>query len=224
MRLVAAFIVLGVLVGCGGTPKPRVSPSPTDDAGRARLLVLTQADLPEGWRSSRYKSDPVSAREDKKLATCIGAPDPATSQTADVFGDVFGQGAQTITSEAVFMRTQPDAAKAAAAVKGARAIACATSSVRPVLAEQLRLQGVSAKIRSIAVTRHVLPLKGFVSGFRVVVNLAASGAAITVQEDVIVLARGRAQVRATFVDVGIAFPPALELSLMRKLATKLERS
>jgi len=224
MRLVTAFVLLGVLAACSGTPKVTVSPAPTDDAGRGRLLVLTKTDLPDGWQSSKHKDDPVSDREDKKLAACIGAPDPARSQTVDVFGDVFGQGAQTITSEAVFLRTQSDAAKAAAALKGSRAIACAKAAVRPVLVEQLRLQGVTAKIRSIAVTRRTLPVKGFLSGFRVVVNLGAAGATITVQQDVFVLARGRAQVRATFVDVGVAFPAALELSLVRKLATKLERS
>src|SRR5579864_7942183 len=198
MKVVAAFALLGALAGCNGTPKPAVSAAPTEDAGRARLLVLMQTDLPDGWRSSKHKDDPISDREDEKLAAFIGAP-PATSQTADVFGDVFGQGAQTITSEAVLFRIAADGAKASAAVKGARAIVCAQASVRPVLVEQLRVQGITAKIRSIAVTRRVLPVKGVVSGFRVVVNLAAAGAAITVQEDVIVLARGRAQVRATFV-------------------------
>jgi hypothetical protein len=222
MRVVAAFVLLGVLAGCGGTPKP-VSPAPIDDAGRARLLVLTQKDLPGGWQSSKHQDDPVADREDEKLVVCIGAPDPATSQTADVFGDVFGQGAQTITSETVMFRTAADGTKAAAAVKSARALACAKASVLPVLVEQLRVQGISAKIRSIAVTRHVLPVTGVVSGFRVVVNLAASGSAISVHQDVIVLARGRAQVRATFVDVGVAFPAAFELSLVRKLAAKLLR-
>jgi len=121
MRLVAAFALLCVLTFCCGPPKPAVSPAPLNDAGRARLLVLAQTDLPDGWRSSRHKDDPVSDREDEKLATCIGAPNPATSQTADVFGDVFGQGAQTITSEAVMFRTARDGAKAAAAVRGSRA-------------------------------------------------------------------------------------------------------
>jgi len=221
MRLCTAALLLGVLAGCGGTPKATVSPAPTNDAGRARLLVLTQSDLPEGWRSSKHKADPVSHGEDAELAACIGAPNPATSQSADVFGDVFGQGAQTITSEAVFLRSESDAAKAIAALKGARAIACARAAVRPVLAEQLRLQRISAKIRSLAVTRRTLPVRGVVSGFRVVVDLAAAGAVITVQQDVIVLARGRAQVRATFVDVGVAFPAALELTLVRVLSGKL---
>lgn len=214
--------LVAALVSCsGGKPATNPSSSPTDDAGRARLLVLTQADLPDGWRSSRHRTDPVSTREDKKLAACIGAPDPATSQTADRFGDVFGQGAQTITSEVVFLRTSADAAKATAALKSTRAIECAKASVRPILTEQLRLQGLRATIRSIAITRHTIAVRGVVSSFRVVINLAASGAALTVQQDIVVLARGRAQVRATFFDVGVAFPAALELSLVKKLSGKL---
>src|SRR5438874_5035300 len=218
----SALGLAAILVACsGGSPKASVSPTPTNDAGRARLLLLTQADLPAGWRASRHRSDPVSDREDKKLADCIGAPDPARSVSADVFGDVFGQGAQTIASEVVFSRRTADATKAVAALKVRRVISCATAAVRPVLAEQLKLQGLSATIRSVSVKKRALAVKGVVTAFRVVANLTASGAAITVQEDVVILARGRAQVRATFVDVGVAFPSGLELSVVKKLSGKL---
>jgi hypothetical protein len=216
--------LVALLTCCSGTGKPAASPSPTNDASRARLLVLTHADLPDGWTSSPHRTDAVSAREDRRLATCSGAPDPATSQSADVFGDVFGQGAQTITSEAVFLRTSADAAKAIAAIKGPRAIGCAKAAARPVVAEQLRLQGVSATIRSIAVTRRTLAVKGVVSGFRIRVNLIASGTSLAVVQDVVILASGRAQVRVTFVDVGVAFPAAFELSLVKKISGKLFRS
>ncbi|TML80053.1 MAG: hypothetical protein E6G04_03850 [Actinobacteria bacterium] len=217
-----ALALAAILVACsGGTPKASVPPTPTNDAGRARLLLLTQVDMPPGWRASRHRSDPVSDREDKKLAACIGAPDPARSVSADVFGDVFGQGAQTIASEVVFSRTTALATKAVAALKGRRVIPCATAAVRPVIAEQLKLRGLSATIRSVAVTRRVVAVKGVVTAFRVVANLTAAGAAITVQEDIVILARGRAQVRATFVDVGVAFPSGLELFVVKKLSGKL---
>jgi hypothetical protein len=223
MRACVAVALVALLVSCGGA-KPAASPAPTDDAGRARLLVLTQTDLPDGWHPSKHTADAVADREDRTLAACVRAPDPSPSQTADVFGDVFGQGAQTISSEAVFSRTQSDAKKATAALKGARAIPCARASVLPVLNEQLRKQGLKATIRSIAVTRGTLAVEGFVSAFHIVVTLAAAGTAITIHEDVVVLARGRAQVRATFLDVGVAFSPAFELSLVKKLSGKLVKA
>ena len=220
MRLSVAVVFIALLVSCTGA-KPTASPAPTDDAGRARLLILTQPDLPEGWHSSPHTADPVADREDRKLAACAGAPDPRTSQTADVFGDVFGQGAQRVSSEAVFFRTQSLANKSAAALKGARAIPCAKSSVLPVLSEQLRKQGLKATVRSITVTRGTLAVQGFVSAFRIVMTISAAGTAVTIHEDVVVLARGRAQARATFLDVGVAFSPAFELSLVKKLSGKL---
>ena len=75
MWLVAAFFLLGVLAGCSGTRKPAVPPAPTNDAGRARLLVLTQTELPGSWRSSKHKDDPVSDREDKKLVAFPAGPE-----------------------------------------------------------------------------------------------------------------------------------------------------
>jgi hypothetical protein len=215
-------VVLAAFVACGGGgPASTPSASPSNDAGRAKLLVLTQTDLPEGWRASPHKTDPIAAREDTRLAACSGAPDPATSQSADVFGNVFGQGAQTINSEVVYFKTPASAARAVAAIRSARAVACAKASARPVVAEQLRLQGLSAKIVSLTVTRRTLPVRGAVSAFRIAVGLEASGARIAVLEDVVILAAGRAQVRATFVDVGVPFPPALELTLVKKLSAKL---
>ena len=153
----------------------------------------------------------------------MGAPDPGTAQTADVFGDEFSQGAQAISSEAVFFRSAAVATKATAALRGARAVPCARASVRPVVAEQLRLQGIKATIKSIDVTRYTVAVEGVVSAFRVVVVLAATGASITVQRDVVVLGLGRAQVRATFLDVGRAFSSNLELSLVKALSGKLVR-
>jgi len=220
MRFSVAVALIALLAACTGA-KPAASPAPTDDAGRARLLVLTQTDLPEGWHSSPHTADPVADREDRKLAACARAPDPATSQTADAFGDVFGQGAQTVSSEAVFLRTESLAKKAVAALKGARAIQCARASVLPVLNEELRKRGLKATIRSINVTRGSLAVQGFVSAFHIVVTIAAAGTAITIHEDVVVLARGRVQARATFLDVGVAFSPAFELSLVKKLSEKL---
>ena len=84
-----------------------------------------------------------------------------------------------------------------------------------------RLHTATNISHSVSVKKRALAVKGVVTAFRVVANLTASGAAITVQEDVVILARGRAQVRATFVDVGVAFPSGLELFVVKKLSGKL---
>jgi len=215
-------ILACALVACSAPAKHVVvAPPPTDDPGRARLLLLTHADLPDGWRASSHAADPVSDRENRRVASCTGAPDPVAVETANVFGKDVGQGAQLIGSEAVFVRTATDAAQAVAALRGPRAISCATASVRPILAEQLRRQGMSASVRSLRVTRFTLRVGGFVTAFRIVATLSAFGATLTILEDVVFLAKGRAQVRTTFLDVGTRFPSALELVLVKKLSSKL---
>jgi hypothetical protein len=215
-----AGLVAGLMAGCG-TAKPLVTPAPTDDVGRARLLVLSAADLPGAWTARAHSTDKVADRENRRAAACSGVPDQAAVDTADIFGTDFVQGAQIVASEALFVRTATDAAKTVAALKGARALSCATASVRPILTAQLRKQGISATVQSVRVTRRVLAVRDFVTAFRVVAKLGAAGSTLTIVEDVVFLARGRAQVRATFVDVGIAFPSALQLTLVKKLSAKL---
>jgi hypothetical protein len=223
MRAIALGIVMGLMTACG-TSKPVVAPSPTDDAGRVRLLVITAADLPGAWTARAHGVDKVADRENRRAAACSGVPDQATVDTADVFGNDFVQGAQIVASEALFVRTQADATKTVVALKSRRALTCATASVRPILTAQLLKQGISATVQSLHVTRRVLAVRDFVTAFRVVAKLGASGSTLTIVEDVVFLAGGRAQVRATFVDVGVAFPSALELTLVKKLSAKLTGS
>ena len=53
----------------------------------------------------------------RRLVAELARGAPAAVQTADMFGKDFGQGAQIIGSEAVFVRTTLDARKAIAALK-----------------------------------------------------------------------------------------------------------
>jgi hypothetical protein len=223
---ISRALVVGLLAGlmaCCSSSKPVVAPSPTDDPGRARLLVLTDADLP-GWTGRAHSADTVADRENKRAAKCSGVPNQSAVDTADVFGKDFIQGTQIVASEALFVRTQADTAKTAVALKSRRALTCATASVRPVLAALLQKQGISATVQSVRVTRRVLAVSDFVTAFRVEAKLGASGSTLSIVEDVVFLARGRAQVRATFVDVGAAFPAAIELTLVKKLSAKLARA
>jgi len=221
VRALLIGVAVTLLASCGSA-KPVVTPSPTDDAERARLLVLTGADLPGAWTVRAHAADPVADRENRRAATCAGVPDQATVDTADAFGDDFIQGAQIVASEGLYLRTETDAAKTVAALKRPRALTCATASVRPILTAQLLKQGISATVRSVRVTRRVLAVRDFVTAFRVVAMLGASGGTLTIVEDIVFLGRGRAQVRATFVDVGVPFPSALELMLVKKLSAKLD--
>jgi hypothetical protein len=222
MKISRAFVVglLAGLLACCSSANPVVTPSPTDDPGRARLMVLTDADLP-GWTARAHGADPVADRENKRAAKCSGVPSQSVVDTADVFGKDFIQGTQIVASEALFVRTQADTAKTVVALKSRRALTCATASVRPVLAALLQKQGISATVQSVRVTRRVLAVSAFVTAFRVVATLGTSGSTLTIVEDVVFLARGRAQARATFVDVGTEFPSALELTIMKKLSAKL---
>jgi len=100
-------------------------------------------------------------------------------------------------------------------------VACLARAARPVVADQLRRQGITATIRSVRVARRTLGIPGVVSAFRISIVLVTAGAAIRVEEDIVFLARGRAEVRAVFVDVGVQFSQPLEMNIVRRLSTKL---
>ena len=58
------------------------SANPAGDQRLAQTLVLDQNDFPDGWTFAPHARDPRDAESSRKVAACLGRPDPATTQTA----------------------------------------------------------------------------------------------------------------------------------------------
>lgn len=227
--LVAATLALAA---CSGAADPEPAPlaatttaAPTTttvdvdaDKARARTLVLRPADLPAGWKATPHREDPTDKTYDAQLAACLGRPSPDTYLTASADSPDFARGDAEVSSQAQLVKTVADFNADVDAVQGPKFVPC----VKRVLTKSLQpLAGAS--LRSVAVAPLPVASYGqFSLGFRATIRLLVQGQPVSVYQDGILLGKGRIELTASFSDVQQPPDPALEKSLVAKLAARLD--
>lgn len=218
--LLCAALALGSCGGGGGGGDRSEKADPAKDRVKAQGLLLVAADFPAGWKSSPHTTDPETKALAKQLAACAGAPDPDAVQTADVDGSDFshGPGAE-VSSSASYVRTRADADADLAAVRGPRFEGCARDELTKVVTKQLPT-GVA--LQSVTLTRRTVGTYGEATeAFRVSADVAGQGVSLAADVDLVLLRKGRAEVTASFTDLGNPFDAALERTLLAKLGARL---
>src|SRR5205823_5886861 len=174
-------------------------------------------DYPDGWALTPHASSPSDAQDNRLDATCLGLPDPASVQTADVAGlDAHQSDLMQATSEVVVYRTPQHAASGLAAEGGPKAEACAKQGLtRALAAEGITVTNVgvgrfalsTGNVRSVALHTEIAVAKG-----------AARG---VIHADVVFLQQARVEGQALFLSFGGEFPVDVEQTLVTRFAHKL---
>jgi outer membrane murein-binding lipoprotein Lpp len=226
-----AVVAAGALVaGCSnGTPSQELSPT---DQARAENINFNAADFPAGWS----KASAVTAagegggdEVERMLQECLTQEPEASSSTADVGSERFQLGAQRVSSNVTFARSEASARADLADVKTARAQFCFKQSIETVTRE---LEPVPTSVDQTTTTVFLtdvgaepLPLAARYGDDSVALRATAvlrtiRGDDILVTSDLVVFVRGRALVFASFVSSPAAFPSDLEQALMAKIAAR----
>lgn len=196
---------------------PPVAVDLAADQKLAQSLVLTPTDYPDGWTFTPHQASPTDAADERAKAACLGLPDPAATEAANING-VDGQspdGLQTSMGVVVF-RTQAQAANNLAAEGGPAGIACAKQQITRQLARDgitVNDVGVgrfalsTGNVRSVALHAEVAMTKGPAHGVMAV--------------DGVFLQHGRVEGGAFFLSLGGPFPVDTEQTLVTRFAHRL---
>ncbi|TMK87073.1 MAG: hypothetical protein E6G57_11355 [Actinobacteria bacterium] len=194
----------------------------TDEAAIAqgKKLVFVQSDFPAGWTATASGNSPEDKATNKQLDACIGTSGDE-AKSADVKGDDFnmGQGTQ-VSSEAQIVKSEATYHADVAAVKGPKLQSCLQDFVTKGLTK-----AVGSAPASVQLTDFSVPSYGDVTiGKRMTAALTAQGQTINVVVDFVLMAKSKAEVTASFTNLGQPFDPALETSLINKLGTRVKES
>ena len=223
--LILIFVL--ALTACSGDKKPGASGTSSPDAAtadkaKAEKLVLVAADFPAGWTATPSTPDPDEDAQTRALALCAGASDPDLSESAQVDGPNVSKDNAQVSSSVSFVKTSADAQKDLAAVKGSKLQKCVEDFGKKTLEEELESEGSGATLESVKFDRITTPTYGDATvAFRLSATIAAGGERISAFQDIILILKGRAEISASFFDLGKPFDATLEKSLLEKLGAKL---
>jgi hypothetical protein len=230
---VMLFASILVLAACGGRTKQQPAGDATTtavastattgvsvaaDKATARTLLLKLSDLPDGWRATQYRQDPVDKAIDEQLAACSGRPSPETYTTVEVFSPNFSMGDASVSSDAQLVKTADDFKADAAAIRGPRFVSCA----KRILAKFAPRRVTGASVRSIVVEPLPVASYGqFSIGYRARITLTGQGQTLVIYDDGVTLGKGRIELSASFTNLERPFDAALRRALLAKLGARL---
>jgi hypothetical protein len=235
---IVPLLALLTLAACGGgssksssttsaPPTTKASASSattlgTDPAAiaRAKKLVYVQGDFPAGWTATPASNTPEDKALSKELNACIGTSGDET-KSADVNGDDFnmGQGTQ-VTSEAQIEKSEATYKSDIAAVKGPKLQPCLQDFVTKALSKAVGTAPASVQLAD-------LPVPSFgdaTIGKRLTAGLTVQGQTINVIVDFVLMGKNKAEVTASYTNLGQPFDPALEKTLIDKLGSRVNAS
>jgi hypothetical protein len=221
MLLVALAAGLASLTACGGGGGGSGGSSgagdPSTDKTTADKIVLKQADFPSGWTAKAHQASPDDAANKKRFFECIGAPDPAATETADVRSPDFSQGQLTqAASEVQFVRTENDAVTELAALQGGKTVDCIKTLIHESAQKQLP---AGTAVTDLTAAQLKFPtLKDGAAAVRVSFTIQTGGVNVPIYADAIYFRSGRALMTLTTVNGGSPMDAKLEESLAQKMA------
>ena len=209
--------------GGGGESEDPVGPAPATgrlaDEGRARTIVLQQADMPPGWRGSAHNEDPRERDRARELARCLGRPDPEGARSAIAYGADLSMGQMQVSSIATVVATVDDARADLAAVRGPKYGECVVVAFR----DSLRQQAGDARVDDVA--SEPLSVEDFGDGsvgVRLTASLVYPDRTDRLFADLVYISKERATVSATFFSFHQPFPPTLQQSLVARMGNRIE--
>ena len=238
-----AVLVLALLVGGVGAALHRSSTGPSTpgasgqtegttpngspivinaaaDEHLAQSLVLDQNDFPDGWTFSPHVRDATDAATNRKLATCLGRPDPAAVQTADVDG-VDGSAGNSLHagSNVSTLRAQRDAGADLDTLLSDKAVPCLKQDV----VDSLGRDGI--RVLNVGVGRYSVSTANVRSlGLHFEIAVASGPAGGRIYADEVFLQQGRIEGQAFFLSISGHFPSDSEQTLVTRFAHKLAMS
>jgi hypothetical protein len=224
-----ALIFVLALTACGGSSKKSGTTGPTTstdtaaaDRAKAEKLVLIQTDFPAGWTATPPTPDPNEDAQGKELAACAGAVDPDVAESAEVDGPDVEKDNASVSSNATFVKTAAYAQTDLAAITGSKIEKCVEDFAKKALNEELASDESGAQLVSVRFDRITVTKYGDATvGFRLIATISAGGQSIAAYQDLIFILKGRAEVSASFFDLGKPFDATLQRDLLAKLGAKL---
>jgi hypothetical protein len=224
-RAAGAIVALLLFAACSSTPKTKsvVAPIVThpSDATRGKSIVLTDADFPAGWTGTPHKQDASDRAFERRISACSGMTD-SKGQTADDFGRDYGLNQAQVGSEVAFFKTAALARQDFGTVNNKRLLGCVRSALVDLLTAALTKQAPGATITKVSLGRTPVARYGDQSAaLRLTVTVSVAGQRLNFYQDIVGIQKNRAEVTASFFNIGAPLPAALERSLLVKLAARL---
>jgi hypothetical protein len=230
-RLAAAVVACALVAGCGGDDAPEQELSPADQA-RAEEINFNPADLPSGWSQgsgAAAAGEGGSVAVDRTIEECLSQEQKVSPVTADVSSEGFELGGLGVRSNVTFARSVASARSDLSSWKTERAMFCFKQAIQTVTRE---LAPVPTSVDQTTTTLYladvrVEPLAGIARygddsvAWRATAALrTVSGGEVHVTSDLVVFAKGRVLVVASFVSSPAPFPADLQQTLMTTIAAR----
>jgi hypothetical protein len=193
------------------------APDPTADLRLAQSLVLDQNDLPDGWTVRPHARVPADAQDSRAIAVCLGRPDPATVNTADVDGVDANQG-DSLQAGSNVSTTQTDqqAKDDLNVLFSDRAIPC----LKKETVDSFAREGI--QVLDVGIGRYALSTASVRSlGIHFEVAVAKGADRGLFYADTVFMQQGRVEAQASFVSFNGHFPMGIEQTVVTRFAHKV---
>jgi hypothetical protein len=225
-----SLLLCVALTSCGGTAETvssttvapattTTAPNPEADKATAAKYLLVRSDVPSGWTEGPPSpEDPQADAEADKLNACVGLPPASEIEVANVSGNTFSQGENTISSSVTSMKSADIVRQDLKASTDPKNFPCVANALNELLARELAKAAPGATSSST-----VTNLEGVASGddqfaLRVLSTVKVAGRQIPVYTDILGLAADRFAVSVIVTYTGSAPPVDLEKNLLASAA------
>jgi hypothetical protein len=236
-------LILVLAAGCGSSSKSSTAPNTPEqrkiDKEFATRAVLKRSDLPAGYKASPHDDDPSDDTPEpllRKFAACAkipkariaeflnSAPDPNEVEVnAPDFSisDPATKYSLTFENSVDFERSAKDVTEPLAIFTAKRALPCWRDLFQHVFASTVAKDHTS--IRNVnVVTLPTGRIADETSGLGISATVVGAARAVDLHLDIYFAGSGRAVTSLLATGIGVRANPALALSLLRKVAVRLE--